>query len=465
MTTQPHYPSGQRMNMLQIFRLMAAGEKFDALAFAKFNDDTYGPVSYSELGPVKMYQFADPETMHEILVEKADKFQKGAVMKRGLVPFIGNGLVTSDGDFWRRQRKLAQPAFHARRIENYAGTMVDHTLKMLDSWHDGATIRIDREMMKLTLGIACKTLFDADVSGDAERVGVLLADVLDITNERFSSVVDLPKWMPTPQRARTARLIGELDAIIQRFIDQRRKSSEDRGDLLSMLMLAEDENGDHMSDKQLRDEVMTLFFAGHETTANTLTWAWYLLSQHPEARAKLWREVDSLHGQAPTLADLSKMPYTDQVIKESLRLYPPAPGMNREPIEDVTIGGYTVPKGVQLSLSIYAMQRSDRYFDQPETFDPERFSPEREKQIPRYAYLPFGGGPRVCIGNMFAMMEARLVLAAVAARYDLALLPEPKVVPEQLVTIRPKNGMQMRLVVRTPQIAQPEPDDLEQLNV
>ncbi len=464
MTQQPNYPSGQKMNMLQIFKLMAAGEKFDALAFAKFNDDTYGPASYSELGPVKMYQFADPELMHEVLVEKADKFHKGMVMKRGLVPFLGNGLVTSDGDFWRRQRKLAQPAFHARRIENYASTMVDHTLKMLDSWQAGATIRIDREMMKLTLGIACKTLFDTDVSGDAERVGVLLADVLDITNERFSSVVNLPKWIPTPKRARTARLIGELDAIIQRFIDQRRKNGEDRGDLLSMLMLAEDENGEHMSDKQLRDEVMTLFFAGHETTANTLTWAWYLLSQHPEARTKLWQEVDSvLEGRAPTLADLSKLPYTDQIIKESLRLYPPAPGMNREPVEDVTIGGYTVPKGVQLSLSIYAMQRSDRYFDHPEDFDPERFSPEREKQIPRYAYLPFGGGPRVCIGNMFAMMEARLVLAAVAARYDLALLPEPQVVPEQLVTIRPKFGMQMRLVARTPKTLLAEQDDLEPL--
>lgn len=456
----PKLAPGQKMGLLQIFRLMAAGEKFDGLAFAKFTDDTYGPASYGEFGPVKMYQFADPDMIHEVLVEKVDKFQKGAVMKRGLVPFIGNGLVTSDGDFWRRQRKLAQPAFHARRIESYAGTMVKHTLKMLEGWRDGGTIRIDREMMKLTLGIACKTLFDTDVSGDAERVAVLLAGVLDITNERFSAVVNLPEWMPTPKRARTAKLIAELDAIIQRFIDERRKTNEDRGDLLSMLMLAEDENGEHMSDKQLRDEVMTLFFAGHETTANTLTWAWYLLSQHADARAKLWAEVDGgLAGRVPTLADLSNLPYSDQVVKEALRLYPPAPGMNREPIEDVTIGGYDVPKGVQLSLSIYAMHRSSRYFANPEQFDPERFSPEREKQIPRYAYLPFGGGPRVCIGNMFAMMEARLVLATVAACYDLALLPEPQVVPEQLVTIRPRYGIQMQTVARkttVPQAAQAE---------
>jgi cytochrome P450 len=450
MTTQPNYPPGQKMSLLHIFKFMASGEKFDGLAFAKFNDDTFGASSYSELGPVKMYQFADPELIHEILVEKADKFHKGAVMKRGLVPFIGNGLVTSDGDFWRRQRKLAQPAFHAKRIENYAGTMVDHTLNMLENWRDGRTIRIDREMMKLTLGIACKTLFDTDVSGDAERVAVLLAEVLDITNERFSAVINLPEWLPTPKRARTAKLIAELDAIIQRFIDERRKTNEDRGDLLSMLILAEDENGEHMSDKQLRDEVMTLFFAGHETTANALTWAWYLLSQHAEVRQKLWAEVDSvLGGRAPTLADLSNLPYSDRVIKEALRLYPPAPGMNREPIEDVTVGGYDVPKGVQLSLSIYAMHRSARYFENPEQFEPERFSPEREKQIPRYAYLPFGGGPRVCIGNMFAMMEARLVLATVAARYDLALLPEPQVVPEQLVTIRPRYGIQMQTIART----------------
>jgi cytochrome P450 len=409
-------------------------------------DNTYGAAMYAELGPIKMYQFSDPEYAREVLIEKADKFRKGDIMKRGLGPFIGNGLVTSDGDFWKRQRKLVQPAFHYKRIETYADVMVDHTLKMMEGWRNGETRRIDRDMMKVTLSVVCKTLFDADVSGEAERVAELLGEVLVLSNERFSSVINLPEWMPTPKRRRTQRVMRELDAIIQRFIEERRKSGEDKGDLLSMLLMAQDDDGQGMSDKQLRDEVMTLFFAGHETTAMTLTWTWYLLSQHPDVLKELVAEIDTaLEGRAPTIRDLPNLPYTEMVVKESMRIYPAVSGVNRKTLEDVNIGGYFVPKDTEISVSIWAMHRSPRYFDNPEQFDPKRFSPEREKDIPRYAYLPFAAGPRVCIGNSFAMMEARLIVATVLQHFTPTLVPGQNITAEQILTIRPRNGLQMRV--------------------
>jgi cytochrome P450 len=440
-----NFAPGPKMSTLQILGLMASGQKFDQLAFSTEMDRTFGPAMYAELGPIRMYQFSDPELVREVLVEKADKFHKGAIMKRGLTPILGMGLVTSDGDFWKRQRKLAQPAFHYKRIESYAAVMVDHTLKMLDTWGDGDARWINKDMMKLTLNIVCKTLFDADVSGDAERVGELLVKVMEILNERFSSVVNPPEWIPTPKRLRLRRMGAELDAIIQRFIDERRRTNEDKGDLLSMLMLAEDENGERMSDKQLRDEVMTLFFAGHETTAMTLTWTWYLLSQHPAVYQRVIDEVDAaLGGRPATVADLPNLPYSEQVIKESMRLYPAVSGVNRRAIEDVTIGGYTVPKDTEISVATWAMHRSPRYFDNPLQFDPERFSPENEKRIPKYAYLPFAAGPRVCIGNSFAMMESRLILATITQQYRLSLVPGQQIVPEQILTVRPKYGLRMR---------------------
>lgn len=449
--TTTNHPPGIKLGTLQILRLLASGQKFEPLEFFSSIERDYGGLSYHELGPVKMYQITDPEAVREVLVEKADKFHKGSVMKRSLVPFVGYGLVTSDGAFWKRQRKLAQPAFHFKRIEGYAAVMVEHTLRALDGWRDGETRFIDREMMKLTLSIVCKTLFDADVSADAERVAELLAEVLEISNNRLSAVMNPPEWMPTPSRLRMKKLIAELDSIIQRFIDDRRADSSDRGDLLSMLMLSEDENGERMSDKQLRDEVMTLFFAGHETTAMTLTWVFYALSQHPDVLAKVQAETDAaLAGRTPTLRDLDKLPYGEMVIKEAMRLYSPVPGVNRQAIEDVEISGYTIAKGTEVSIYMWAMHRSASLYANPLEFDPERFSPENEKQIPRYAYLPFGAGPRVCIGNSFSMMEARLVLAAVAGRFELALYPGHAVEPEQLLTIRPKHGLKMIVKQREP---------------
>lgn len=442
-------PAGMKMSTPEILWLTITGAKFDQLAFALTLSKDYGGISYSELGPVNMYQINDPELVHEVLVEKANKFHKADRMKTALKAFAGNGLLLSEGDFWKRQRKLAQPAFHIKRIESYAQTMVEHAQNMLDGWRSGETRYIDREMMKLTLSIVCKTLFDADVSGDAERVGVLMTEVLEESNEKINSAFELPEWIPSRKRAHRKAVLAELDAIIQRFIEDRQRSGEDKGDLLSMLLDARDEDGSGMDAKQLRDEAMTLFIAGHETTAMALSWAWYLLANNPACMQKLQQEVDNvLQGRAPTMHDLANLPYSDMVLKEALRLYPPASGVTRQAVEDVQIGDYTLESGVMISLSIYAMQRSPLYFPNPDSFDPERFSKENESKIPRYAYLPFGGGPRVCIGNMFAIMEARLILAAVAQRYDLELEAGQDVVAETLLTIRPKNGIRMKLKQR-----------------
>jgi cytochrome P450 len=438
-----------KMSMPRVLWLIIKGEKFNPLLFALTLDKDYGGISYNTVGPVTMYQISDPELIHEILVDKADKFHKAERIRHALEPFAGNGLLLSEGDFWKRQRKLAQPAFHTKRIDSYAQTMVDFTVQMLDRWHNNEVRYIDREMMQLTLKIVCKTLFDADVSGDAERVGVLLTEVLEESNEKVTTAFELPEWIPSAKRAHRKAMLAELDTLIHRFIEDRKRLGEDKGDLLSMLLEARDDDGSGMDPKQLRDETMTLFIAGHETTAMALSWAWYLLATHPETMQKLHHEVDTaLQGRLPTLRDLANLPYTDMVLKEAMRLYPPAPGVSRQATEDVQIGDYLIEKDVMVSLSFYAMHRSARYFENPEMFNPERFSKENEANIPRYAYLPFSSGPRVCIGNMFAIMEARLILAAIAQRYDLELEAGQAIVAEQLLTIRPKHGIRMRLKQR-----------------
>jgi cytochrome P450 len=292
--------------------------------------------------------------------------------------------------------------------------------------------------------IIAKTLFDAEMEADVNEISESVTTILKRTDERFNQVPTLPYWLPTRANRELRSAIARLDAVIQRFVDERRRTGEDKGDLLSMLLAAQDDDGGGMTDRQVRDEAMTLFGAGHETTAVALTWTFYLLSQHPEIEARLHEEIDRvLAERLPTLADLAHLSYTEMVIKEALRLYPPAWGTSREPIQDVAIGGYPVKKGATVFINIYGMHRDARFFPSPEVFDPERFSPEREKNIPKYAYLPFGMGPRVCIGNAFAMMEARLVLATIAQRVRLRLVPGHEVKPARMFTLRPKFGMKM----------------------
>ncbi len=425
----------------------------------------YGDMAHFRLASLSAYLPTHPDTVREVLVTKASKFERGQMDYRILSRFLGDGLLTSEGEFHKRQRKLVQPAFHTKRIQAYADTMVQFTEDMLATWQSGQTRATDDDMMRLTMFIVSKTLFDADVSQDAELVGQAIHDLQKVSNNDYRRTFPWPEWLPTADNRKRKQAVHNLDGVIEQIIADRRHDNEDKGDLLSMLLLAQDEDGSPMTDKQLRDEVVTLFSAGHETTANALTWTWYLLSQNPQVEAKLHEELGRiLAGRSPQLADLPQLPYTLMVIKESLRLYPPAWLMGRTALEEVEIGGHTLPRGSRLFISPYALHRLPDYFPNSERFDPERWLPEKEAALPKYAYIPFGGGPRICIGNSFAMMEAHLLLATIAQQYQLSLVPGHKVVPEALITMSPEFGLQMRVQKREvagenvwPETAVPQP--------
>ncbi len=297
---------------------------------------------------------------------------------------FGNGLLTSEGDFWLRQRRLAQPAFHRTRIASYADTMVSYTERMLEQWRDGDERDAHQEMMQLTLHIVGKTLFDADVEGDAREVGRTITMLLDFSSD-FRRLIFTPKWLPTPRNIQTALAIRRLDKIVYRMIAQRRASGGDAGDLLSMLLAALDDDGSRMDDRQLRDETLTLFLAGYETTANLLAWTWWLLATHPEVESKLHRELDAmLGGRAPTMDDLPRLRYAGHIVTESLRLYPPAWGMARLAIEDHEIAGYPVPAGTGVAIAQWVVQRDPRWYEAPDEFRPERWEGDLQKRLPRF---------------------------------------------------------------------------------
>jgi cytochrome P450 len=343
--------------------------------------------------------------------------------------------------------------------------MVAHTLRMVGSFADGEVREIGSEMTKLTLDVVVGSLFGSELPPEAREIGASMSAVMDAANYRLNRPVHIPSWVPTRRNLREKRVLAGLDSMLRTLVLARRArySSPDsspggsRDDLLSVLLAAVDEDsGVRMSDQQLRDEMMTLFLAGHETTATALTWTWYLLSRHPEVNAKLREELDQvLGGRAPAAIDLPKLPYTEMVIREAIRLYPPGPLFAREPVEDVMIGGYKLAAGSIVTVNTYALQRDPRFYADAERYDPERFGPGWEERIPRYAYLPFGGGPRVCIGNGFAMMEARLILATVAQHYKLSLGASAEIEPIQLVTLRPSGPVRMRLERREPARCEP----------
>jgi cytochrome P450 len=443
-----HVPPGPKSAILGFD--FAARFSRDPLTFLIEMTGRKDPLIYLRMGPVHGYIANAPEIVHEVLVTKAKHFQKWAQQKRVFGKFDGDGLVNSDGEFWRRQRKLVQPAFHTKRIREYADVMVAFTQRQIATWQPGQPINVGEQMAYITRNIVTKTLFNSDVAAEQQRIGECIEHIQYMAFREMGLGQMIPDWVPFKYSTAEKQAMADLDALIHRFIRERRESGEDHGDLLSMLLMAEDDKGERMTDVQARDEAMTLFIAGYETTATALTWAWYLLGQHPEAMGLLLEEVDSaLRGRLPTFEDLPKLRYTEWVIKEAMRLYPPTWMFPREVAEQVEIGGYPLKVGAMVYLIPYTMHRDSQLFPQAEAFMPERFAPDAPKPIPDFAYFPFGGGPRVCIGNAFAMMEMRLLLATIAQQFRLFPLPErPAAVPEALITLRPKGGLHMAPVPR-----------------
>jgi cytochrome P450 len=407
----------------------------------------YGDVSGMRIGNFRSFFINHPDLIEAVLVNHARKYHKGRILQANKYLF-GEGLLTSEGDFWLRQRRLSQPAFHRTRISAYAATMAEYTEQMVATWRNGEVRDIHEEMMQLALRIVGKTLFDADVTKDAKEVGETLDLLLDIA-ANFGRTVLVPLWVPTPRNIRAKLGVRRLEKVIYRIIANRRACGGNSGDLLSLLLQAQDDDGSHMSDRQLRDETITLFLAGHETTANTLSWTWWLLAQNPAVEKKFHEELDGvLGGSVPTLEDLPKLTYLNHLLTESLRLYPTAWGMARLAVEEHEIAGYPVHVGNGVAFAQWVIHRDARWFDAPLEFRPERWETGLAKQLPRFAYFPFGGGPRRCIGNTFALMEASVVLATIGQKFRFALVPGHRVTPLASITLRPKNGILVTLETR-----------------
>lgn len=403
--------------------------------------------------PWPMVMVSDPALIGEILVEKADAFRKAPGLSLFGKPLLGRGLLTSETDFHKRQRRMMAPMFVQKRIAGFADVMAERGDRAISRMKEGETVDFAQVTMRVTLEIVGKTLLDAEVGDEAAAIDEALTDCLEYIIESVQSVIPVPPSIPTPRNRRYHRAVARLDETIYRVIAERRASREDKGDLLSMLLAARDEEDptEGMDDKQIRDELMTIFLAGHETTANALAWTFYLLAQNPHVWVRLQEEVDRvLRGRLPTLADLPSLPYTLQVFKESMRLYPPAYMVGRQALRDVQIGRYLMKKSSIVLVNIIGVQRSARFYPDPERFDPTRFTPENEKKLPRHAYMPFGAGSRVCIGNHFALMEGHLLVATFARKLRLELAAGLRVTPEPLVTLRPRGGLPMRVRFREP---------------
>ena len=417
----------------------------DWLGFYKNCADEYGDVVRVHLAHVPVYLLVHPRDIETVLVANAVKFTKSEDY-RALARVLGRGLLTSEGDLWKRQRGLIQPAFHRQNILGYAEVMTRAAGRILGSWEEKSPRNIHEDMMRVTLEIVGQCLYGAEVTNAAERVG----HAMEVVTGRFivnASLAMLFRFdIPVRFAIQEWRAIRELNEIIGSIIRKRRSSEEPREDLLDMLLRARDADGNPMSDAQLRDEVMTLFLAGHETTAIAISWACYLVAQNPDIEAKLAEELQEvLGGRVPTPEDLPRLRYTEMVIKETMRLYPAVWGIGRRAMENCELGGYRVPAGSNIFILQWRTQRDPRFFADPERFDPERWreDPVRSGKIPRFAYFPFGGGPRVCVGASFAMMEATLLLAMIQQRFHLEIVEGHPIELFASVTLRPKYGIRV----------------------
>jgi cytochrome P450 len=389
-----------------------------------------------------------PDYVQQVLVFQPNKFHKSKLSKEATERLLGQGLLISEGDFWRRQRRLAQPAFHRQRINEYSSAMLECAQTQMSNWRDRETRNMAQEMTQLTLEAAVRTLFGTTLPGEARHVGRAMTFLMRYSLGRARRPIQIPANWPTPKNRRANREYEFLDSLVYRIISERKAQPESnhRSDLLSLLMGAMDEDGSQMTPKQLRDETMTLFLAGHETTALTLSWTWYLLGQNPSAEARLEEELRSvLGGRSPQVADLPHLPYLHAVINEVLRLYPPAYILARVAIAPFRIGEYDFPPGETVLLSQWVMHRDPRYYDDPDAFRPERWLDGLADRLPPGAYFPFGDGPRRCIGQGFALLESALVIATIAQRFRFRMVPGRTAEPEPLVTLRPKQGIWMTL--------------------
>lgn len=412
----------------------------------------YGDVVRFKAGSRVIHLVSHPDLAKYVFQDNNRNYLKGRGLEK-IKPLLGEGLLTSEGEFWRRQRRLMQPAFHRQKINAFLPVMVESTQGMFERWRtlqgSGTTsLDVAGEMMRLTLEVVSRTLFSTGLSSqEMDAVAEAMPFVLREANRRITSILDVREKLPLPANRRFQHGIEALDAIVYRIIESRRHSGEEKLDLLGMLMAAQDEDsGEQMSDHQLRDEVMTIFLAGHETTANNLAWTLYLLSLHPQVREALQQEVDQVLGDAaPALEYVPRLVYTRQVIDEALRLYPPAWAVARQAIEGDQIGGYLIPAGSDVLISPYVIHRHPDFWVNPEGFDPGRFEPQAVQARPHYAYIPFGGGPRQCIGNNFALLEGTLILAMLTRQFELDLIPGYPVEPEPTITLRPSHGIHMTL--------------------
>jgi cytochrome P450 len=403
----------------------------------------HGDIVHIRLGPQHAYVISNPEWIKDILITHQTNFTKSRMLERAKV-LLGEGLLTSEAEFHKRQRRLVQPAFHRDRLIGYGAAMAECAAQCRDRWTAGTKFDVSREMNRLTLAIVARTLFSADVSSEADEIGTALTEVLGLFEMVLMPFSEWIEKLPLPSVRRFERARDRLDQTIYRMIAERRASGEDKGDLLSMLLLAQDEDSSTMTDKQVRDEALTLFLAGHETTANALTWTWYLLSQNPEAEARFHAEIDRvLAGRLPTFDDLPQLKYVEMVFAESMRMFPPAWGIGRRPIQDYRVAEYEIPARSVVLMSPYVVHRDARWFPEPERFDPDRWLPENVAARPKFSYFPFGGGARVCIGERFAWMEGVLLLATLGAKWRLKLVPGHRVETRALITLRARYGMEM----------------------
>jgi cytochrome P450 len=404
----------------------------------------YGDIFYYRAGWIHVYFLNHPDLIEFVLVRNHQNFLKDRVIRNSRW-FFGDGLLTSEGEQWKRQRRLTQPAFHRDRVVLYASVMTTYAEQMLSLWQDGAVIDAHQEMMRLTLRIVVRALFDVEAEETEEISRSLNVMMRNSTGARLL-FPPFFRRLPVPRMFEFRHAVRKLNDTVSRIIDLRRRNERDSGDLLSVLMEARDEDGSHMDDQQLRDEVMTFLLAGHETTALALSWTWHLLSQDSQVEHKLHQELDRVvGGRIPTVSDLSSLTYTEGIIKESMRLYPPAWSIARTVIKDFELGGYRIPAGANVVMSQWIMHRDPRFFSDPEKFDPDRWSNENLQKLPKFAYFPFGGGPRQCIGASFAMMEAVLLLATIAGRFELGKVEGKPIVPVPGLTLRPKEGIYVTL--------------------